>query len=1464
MAWQWSKYNPKDLARYVNGNVANSVRLAENRHDLAQKSEGRRQLLEAIYNALVNRDKKVGYALEKYHPSEAIQPIRTPVEILDTPSEGTCLDLAVLFCGICLGKELLPLLIVLENHALVAVSLTHSLQEWDAYDRQERDFFRDGEPLTDADQLRELIDSDTYLALECTGFAQSESLSESEIEGVGRINGFLPFDRAVAAGREQLDHQALRFALDIAVAHYSWRIEPVNIPEKTIEQGLSQVNEEISFINLQLQRLAREQGVEKQSISYPVDPPPPNLDFPSLAANLSSREETVNRLIEIFNNHTWLAIHGSKYCGKTHLAVLLAQKLLAQGLGSRYACIQLSVQTDEQMIEQACEELDKVCRALVKPPPQINYSDWYRQSCKQLGNQAIIVLDDLPRFLRNDQLWKRLIPLAKACQAHGVLLLSTSPYPLPSGFPSFLGTQLLYTIESPSFKDSEAAEILQAYGAPLSIVTSESVMEYINALAKRHPLRLEAIAQYLQQQNWQFTVETLKELFKGKGEQEAELNDDIAYVIRTTIKHEQSRQLLYRLNLILGDFSEDDMEVVASVAPIVDSPHECLDRLRGLWVQRDANKRLLVSPLVKVLGNTNLSLEAWKVCHLRLGEQILGRHQLTPQDVMRVLIHFRNAEVFDRAGLMLITALNEINSVDVPVDHVGLIYVWSDRQLPNQMNLGIRLYLRGLQVAVRHNYNRDISYLVEDLDVLLKQASETEAWAVLGVTTITNSVLSLNDPMRANYYLLTALRFLPQTLLLDGSELVVPDEVHLELLIWANIRGITTVDHLRDWIGTVEQLTVEQRQRVFTAPPAELGCLTVSEKLSLTEVDKPENEQQWHTVLATLEELADRALNLGLDLLGACAVRTKIVVLAEHCHDIDSAVSAAQAAILQDSDDPRIQLLIRGYVGQRYVYVNRDCEALAWLRSALNHNTSAYPRLRMLALLYASRAAGSQDAQAAIQYAQQAVSLAQTSEAISDVDLVKALGELAIAKWLAGDLSNVSDVFEPWEQAGEQLFSCKPDTSTNSVVRSNTSNAATHYTQQLRSLAEISEAISHSDIVAFNELAIPQALFGDSSNTFALGGSTNERLLDGEGKEIDEWMSLFVMYAHISGYFMCIASTKHPPTETKDGEPYAAPRRGIFLTHNPQRAEYYNSSRDSLLATQLVMFAEAISNDEQATAWTVRGREILAESNQQPMALPMLNIYSIPGLLLDNRYAEAFDLALETGGILVTIKQQPLSGREPLQSDIDVEGILGPKPSNLWNQAEDIAATMGLLPIAFRLSTLAICQPELAYVQLVEIATKCRHTSEISVAPQLWTTAAELLEQIYLREASQKELIQRSNAFSGTGASVLWAIGYLCSSFQKDFTLQNSLRAHLYITHSVYNLFRKTPIIYRRIVLPFISTYWTTTFDKMRFRFNSPQLIERELSEAQNIPEERRAQTILRTVAYGLGVSPPSEFEQWL
>jgi hypothetical protein len=121
MEWEWSKNNEKSVAHFVTDKSAELLKLAVNPFDLVHNCEGRRRLVEVIYQALVN--KEINYTGPKYSPDDAIQRIRNPHEVLSSPGTGTCLDLALVFCGICLGYDLLPLLIIIEGHAFAAVSL---------------------------------------------------------------------------------------------------------------------------------------------------------------------------------------------------------------------------------------------------------------------------------------------------------------------------------------------------------------------------------------------------------------------------------------------------------------------------------------------------------------------------------------------------------------------------------------------------------------------------------------------------------------------------------------------------------------------------------------------------------------------------------------------------------------------------------------------------------------------------------------------------------------------------------------------------------------------------------------------------------------------------------------------------------------------------------------------------------------------------------------------------------------------------------------------------------------------------------------------------------------------------------------------------------------------------------------------------------------------------------------------
>lgn len=257
MEWTWSKANEKSLAQFVTDEAFNLLKLPESHFDLEQNSEGRRKLVRVIYEALI--EKKINYASAKYHEDKAVQRIRKPNEILSSPGEGTCLDLALLFCGICLGCNLLPLIIIIKSHALVAVSLNYQLREWNEYGRERQNFNKQELFTGEANlkTLQNLIDYDAYIAIECTGFASSKTLRGSQPEELERKeDGFLTFERAVKAGSEQLNNKdrPFKYAIDIAVAHYSWKIksEIVLTDEEINTVGLINPNQYLQVIKERL------------------------------------------------------------------------------------------------------------------------------------------------------------------------------------------------------------------------------------------------------------------------------------------------------------------------------------------------------------------------------------------------------------------------------------------------------------------------------------------------------------------------------------------------------------------------------------------------------------------------------------------------------------------------------------------------------------------------------------------------------------------------------------------------------------------------------------------------------------------------------------------------------------------------------------------------------------------------------------------------------------------------------------------------------------------------------------------------------------------------------------------------------------------------------------------------------------------------------------------------------------
>ena len=111
MPWErWYYDQRRSLARYVHPEARKWLRVSPdvNWNDLNRDADGRRRLAQALYEAL--RRHGINYTPEKYDPEKPLgQIVRTLNEVLHGPQpEGTCLDLTLAFCGLCLSCELIP------------------------------------------------------------------------------------------------------------------------------------------------------------------------------------------------------------------------------------------------------------------------------------------------------------------------------------------------------------------------------------------------------------------------------------------------------------------------------------------------------------------------------------------------------------------------------------------------------------------------------------------------------------------------------------------------------------------------------------------------------------------------------------------------------------------------------------------------------------------------------------------------------------------------------------------------------------------------------------------------------------------------------------------------------------------------------------------------------------------------------------------------------------------------------------------------------------------------------------------------------------------------------------------------------------------------------------------------------------------------------------------------------------
>lgn len=445
---------------------------------------------------------------------------------------------------------------------------------------------------------------------------------------------------------------------------------------------------------------------------------------------------------------------------------------------------------------------------------------------------------------------------------------------------------------------------------------------------------------------------------------------------------------------------------------------------------------MCVSPLIHALGSEDLTDEVKRGCHSALAEQWLQKGALALDDLGIVVTHLVAAHELERAVLFLTWGLSQLQKAietgDIDVRQakaLGLCRIFWGVSLPDAVSLQTRLLLRSQQLRMAEALSRDRSFVLADLSRLIDAAGEAEATGRVAAAVFAIPVLASIDFDASGRCLTQAVHALPRITLPGEGPLDLPPGLTPGSFLWLNLAGVQTLAHVHRWCDMLAAVPVEVRQQALSDLLSDLGASVLIDRLLLTEASQPAAAQNWERVLAALDEVAAQAETIAAELLVAAVVRAKIVVLCRHLHQPEYAIAIAEAALTPPSDDLRIHFLVCDVIGQQLSYVNgKEAEAALWLQRADSVCALIPQRLaweRATTLLTRARLAdkGSETDRAA-ELLTRAVELVQSLPERSEVEMVRCLGELAIAKWKQG---NYQGAFEALDDAAPRLLHARTE-----------------------------------------------------------------------------------------------------------------------------------------------------------------------------------------------------------------------------------------------------------------------------------------------------------------------------------------------------------------------------------------------------------------------------------------------------
>lgn len=701
------------------------------------------------------------------------------------------------------------------------------------------------------------------------------------------------------------------------------------------------------------------------------------------------RTELVKHLNDTLNEHAIVWLSSLPSMGKTALAVLVS-KTWDYGV--------LWIDCRDLTPGQLVEHLLTLLLYYLEMQPGKNFGETLDLALNGLNSDVLLIINDLPDLKGSVGVTRAFAKFLRAAQSKGITVLVTSNFSPPDDVALQYDLDLEGMTVAP-FEERDTTAVMLRYGA-----TGEQADLFsgiVTRSAEGHPLLIKSGARFLQSKGWAVDDETVKAVFTGRFGDAVE--KDIYRRVLETTTSENTRELLYRLSLVLGNFDRDIIAVVGSAAPRIEHPVEQASELIEVWMQETSPGQMQLSPLIRKLGN-DLHEPTRKEVYNQLGLKVVDKQQISQVDAFQAVYYFIQAEQYQQAALVLHRTLTAFIGEPKLFFDWGFTIHWYTTTIPVQVPAFYRVQIRVLQIEFTINLDRDAQFLAQDLQTILSTEDPGPLGRSLGNMALFH-YYGLSNPLKAFGHLATAK--LEYEIADLPSEVLPKQEFDDELLngIWYVFTHLGTREQLVEWFQVFGRIGLKvTKDDAYSNYHYRVAGLSIHRNIVIG--DGIDNDNR----LSVLFELIRQGIEYKVPLLSAYALKNIVQYLASVNRDLKAAEQVVQEYQEVWRIDPLFQFLVFAELADQFYRAGANDIAKKYLKEI---EGIAVPKIYTEAadyLILQTQVSYPESPAQSADYSRRALDLVLEGDYLLE-DKIKLYGEAAIGQTLLGNLKEALDLY---------------------------------------------------------------------------------------------------------------------------------------------------------------------------------------------------------------------------------------------------------------------------------------------------------------------------------------------------------------------------------------------------------------------------------------------------------------------